>query len=214
MLSGYPAGSEKPVAEKSPTLERKYQHHGELLWELLLRQRRWDRLPANLTLKEDRASVMTVWLSFTGSKGYFTPKWTFRRHLLTFVLFQTSTVSLSFWHGNQKKNSASWSFFYHEWELKLTSFVKDVKVTHTKPCDSLYEQTGISLFTDDGTFLKFLKVWKTYEQEFICIPHVLARLTLLILGCVGCIKISSIFLNIPLFLALHTLQCVKAASQR
>ncbi len=80
-------------------------------------------------------------------------------------------------------------FFYHEWELKLTSFVKDVKVTHTKPCDSLYEQTGISLFTDDGTFLKFLKVWKTYEQEFICIPHVLARLTLLILGCVGCIKI-------------------------
>lgn len=54
---GYPAGSEKPVAEKSPTLERKYQHHGELLWELLLRQRRWDRLPANLTLKEDRASL-------------------------------------------------------------------------------------------------------------------------------------------------------------
>lgn len=46
---------------------------------------------------------MSVWVSFTDLKGELTPKGTFGHHLLTSMLFQTCTVLLYFWYGNQKK---------------------------------------------------------------------------------------------------------------
>ncbi len=197
MLSGYPAGSEKPVAEKSPTLERKYQHHGELLWELLLRQRRWDRLPANLTLKEDRASRYDYLTKFYRLEGILHPKMNIQASF-THLCVVPNLYCITFFLTWKPKEEILLVDIFLSWvgteAYKLCEGCKStIKVTHTKPCDSLYEQTGISLFTDDGTFLKFLKVWKTYEQEFICIPHVLARLTLLFLGCVGCLKIIVVF---------------------